>query len=240
MADARDTQTESQLSETSDKDTLRRFVHTIESGQHWYPALLKAIGEWQSTEEETDEGTRVYLVGGEAFDWLLLAERITSAADGLIPEDELTSLLFTGQPPLVLEQGVFKESLGEKKYKQYLNFFYGITVEEALIKTVEEEVRKEHRSWGFYREKDTVNEAYRRIYGSTRMIMLRRFRKEQGYSQLKSIEWGQLKEFTYWLFKFRLKQSDKARVASDTKKGLDWLNSHGFNQHPEQVKPGED
>jgi hypothetical protein len=33
----------------------------------------------------------------------------------------------------------------------------------------------------------------------------------------------QLKEFTYWLFKYRLKTSDKAKIASDTKKGLDAL-----------------
>ncbi|GAJ03845.1 unnamed protein product, partial [marine sediment metagenome] len=31
-------------------------------------------------------------------------------------------------------------------------------------------------------------------------------------------------EFTYWLFKYRLNHCDKARVASDTKKGLEQLN----------------
>ena len=30
----------------------------------------------------------------------------------------------------------------------------------------------------------------------------------------------ELKEFTYWLFKYRLNNSDKARIASDTKKAL--------------------
>jgi hypothetical protein len=33
----------------------------------------------------------------------------------------------------------------------------------------------------------------------------------------------EMKEFTYWLFKFRLKRHEKARIASDTKKGLDYL-----------------
>jgi hypothetical protein len=33
----------------------------------------------------------------------------------------------------------------------------------------------------------------------------------------------ELKEFTYWLFKYRLRQSDKAKVASDTKKALGQL-----------------
>jgi hypothetical protein len=31
------------------------------------------------------------------------------------------------------------------------------------------------------------------------------------------------KEFTYWLFKYRVARSDKARIASDTRKGLDQL-----------------
>ena len=31
------------------------------------------------------------------------------------------------------------------------------------------------------------------------------------------------KEFTYWLFKYRLSKSDKARIASDTRKGLQQL-----------------
>jgi hypothetical protein len=31
------------------------------------------------------------------------------------------------------------------------------------------------------------------------------------------------KEFTYWLFKYRVKHSEPARMASDTKKGLDQL-----------------
>ena len=32
------------------------------------------------------------------------------------------------------------------------------------------------------------------------------------------------KEFTYWLFKYRLANHDKAKVASDTKRGLQYLN----------------
>lgn len=33
----------------------------------------------------------------------------------------------------------------------------------------------------------------------------------------------QLQEFTYWLFKYRLKNCDKERVASDTRKGVEYL-----------------
>ena len=143
--------------------------------------------------------------------------------------------LFYGEPPINLPADEFKELIGGAKYQQYLNFFYGITVEEALVLTVEAEIRKERRSSGYYRERDTTNEAYRRIYGTTKTVLLRRFRREKGYPQLKSISLNELKEFTYWLFKHRLKMCDKAKVASDTKKALDWLNARGstnrLNKH---------
>jgi hypothetical protein len=41
-----------------------------------------------------------------------------------------------------------------------------------------------------------------------------------------------MKEFTYWLFKYRLKHGDPARVASDTKKALEWLRRSGIGGYP--------
>jgi hypothetical protein len=204
--------------------------HEIAGGKHWYMALLESIAVW-NTSVEVVEGRRYqYLIGGEAFDWLLLAERLCQPAGDLIPEAEKVALLFHGEPPLDLPAERFKEAVGEIKYHQYLNYFYGVTVEEALQLAVEEEVRKERWAAGLHRDSDNTNEAYRRIYGSTRTTLLRRFRRERGYPQLKSIGLTQLKEFTYWLFKLRVKQSDKAKTASDTKKGLDWLKGRVFSR----------
>ena len=101
-------------------------------------------------------------------------------------------------------------------------------MEEALVLAVQEEVRKERRTLGYNNEHNLANEVYQRIYGATRTTLLKRFRREKGYPQLKSISLTELKEFTYWLFKYRLKNCDKARVASDTKKALAWLNSNDF------------
>jgi hypothetical protein len=116
-----------------------------------------------------------------------------------------------------------KGLIGSSKYHQYLNYFYGITVEKALILAVEAEVHKERRVLGHGREPEATNEAYRRIYGANKAVLLKRFRREKGYPQLKSITLTELKEFTYWLFKYRLEQCDKAKVASDTKKALEQL-----------------
>jgi hypothetical protein len=215
---------------TSEAEVIKYLEQAIASGKHWYLALLEAIGLWNTAEEIYAGRTYHYLIDGEAFDWLLLAERLCQAVDGQLPATEKTALIFYGEPPLNLSAEKFKELIGSAKYHQYLNYFYGITVEEALILAVEDEVRKERRSSGYYRERDTTNEAYRRIYGTTKTALLKHFRQDKDYRQLQSISLTELKEFTYWLFKHRLKQSDKAKVASDTKKALDWLKSKGFSR----------
>jgi hypothetical protein len=147
--------------------------------------------------------------------------------EGLVPEDGKTALLFHGQPPLNMSVEKFKEMIGEAKYHHYLNYFYGVTAEEALVLAVEDEVRKEKRASGLVKDLEVTNEAYRRIYGSVKGVLLRTFRKEQDLPQLKSIDLTELKEFAYWRFKFRLKICEKARVASDSRKALIWLNDHG-------------
>ncbi len=218
----------SQLTSTTDVEVIKYLEQAITSGKHWYIALLEAIGLWKATEETHNGRIYRYLIAGEAFDWLLLAERLCEAVDGLLPDDEQTALLFYGKPPLDLTIEKFKELIGSSKYHQYLNYFYGITTEEALIWAVQEEVRKERRILGLNKEHDYDNEAYRRIYGATRAVLLKHFRHEKGYPQLKSISLTELKEFTYWLFKYRLDHCDKARVASDTQKALTQLKSNGF------------
>jgi len=217
-----------QLTPGGDAEAIKHLEQAIASGKQWYIALLEAIGLWVTVEETHNGRTYRYLIDGEAFDWLLLAERLCQTVDGLLPQEEEIALLFYGQPPLDLTREKFKELIGSGKYHQSLNYFYGITVESALILVVQEEVRKERWIWGYNGEHDTANEVYRRIYGATKTVLLKRFRQEKDYPQLGSISLTEVKEFTYWLFKYRLKQCDKARVASDTRKALNWLGDHGL------------
>ena len=100
-------------------------------------------------------------------------------------------------------------------------------MEEALFSAVQDEVRKERRLGGYNGDHDTINEVYRRIYSATRTMLLKQFRREKGYPRVRSVSLTELKEFTYWLFKYRLKQCEKAKVASDTKKALEQLRRHG-------------
>jgi len=220
----------SQTSETSlttkDSEAISYLKQSIAAGEHWYRALLGAMGRWGSAEEDRNGRHYQFLIAGEAFDWLLLAERLCEEVDGLIPAEEKEKLLFYGRPPLLLTVDQVRELIGSTKYKQYLNYFYGITVEMALILEVQGEVHKERWMFGLGKEADAIDEAYRRIYGATRSTLLRCFRKERSYPQLKSIGISELKEFTYYLFKYRLDHCEKSKVASDTKKALERLGRH--------------
>ena len=220
----------SPLTLTGDAEAISHLGQAIAGGKHWYIALLEAIGLWASAEETHNGRTYRYLIDGEAFDWLLLAERLCQAVNGLLPDGEETALLFYGESPLDITIETFKKLIGRGKYRQYLNYFYGITVENALILVVEEEVRKERWTWGYNGESDTIDEVYHRIYGKTKDTLLKQFRRGKGYRQLMSISLTELNEFTYWLFKYRLEQCDQAKVASDTKKGLERLERDGLSR----------
>ncbi len=215
-------------------EAIRHLKEAIASGKNWYIALLEAIGRWESAEETIDGRLYRYLIEGEALDWLVLAERLCQEIDSFLPEDEKVALLFHGKPPIKLTASEFKKFIGSQKYHQYLNYFYGIIAEEAMVQAVEEEVRKERQALGRNNEQDIADEVYRRIYGANQQELLRLFRHERRYPRRRSIGLAELKEFTYWLFKYRLKNCDKAKVASDTKKALNWLKDNA-SQYPGQL-----
>jgi hypothetical protein len=205
-----------------DAEAISYFRQALTAGRPWYSSLLAAIGLWASAEEVYHDRAYQYLIDGEAFDWLLLTERLCEAADGLLPEDEKDALLFRGVPPEELTAAEVRGLIGDAKYRQYLNFFYGVTVEEALLLAVQAEVEKERRVRGF-QGGDATDEVYLRIYGVDREALLKCFRQEKGLPMLKSTGLAEMKRFTYWLFKYRVKRCEKAKIASDTKKALDFL-----------------
>jgi hypothetical protein len=211
---------------TRDTQAIQGLKNAITEGRNWYVALLEAVRLWSSLEEDYDGRHYHYLVDNEAFDWLVLADRLCEELDGLIPEKEQINLLFFDIPPIELSKDEFKNLIGASKYQAHLNYLYGILVEKFLILAVTEEIRKEKRVLGLNNDNGVVDEAYRRIYGATQFALLKQFRKERHCPQLRSISLSELNEFTYWLFKYRIKTRDKSCVASDTKKAL--IKLHGL------------
>lgn len=200
---------------------IDHFKRAVSSGANWYLALLESMGLWDRPLEVHEERDYRYLIAGEAFDWLLLAERLCDEVDGAIPEREKLELLFFAKPPVDLSKDDFRRLIGSSKYRAHLNYFYGVVVEEALQLAVEEEVRKE---WGNIGGRHAIeDEVHERLYGLSQGELLAEFQNERHYPNDGLISLNEMREFIYWLFKYRLRSCDRARVASDTKKGLDKL-----------------
>ena len=117
----------------------------------------------------------------------------------------------------------FKDIIGPDKYRGYLNFFYGVTVEEALQLATETEVQKRLLGNGKHYEEDFSTESFLRIYQTSPAVLLEMFCNDHKLPCKMSLNQTEHKEFTYWLFKHRLSSSDRAKVASDTQKGLKHL-----------------
>ena len=207
----------------ADREAILHLREAVSTGKNWYVALLEAIGLWGSAEELHDGRYYRYLIGGEAFDWLTLADRLCQEIDGLIPENQKLDLLFAATPPIDLSASEFRQLIGDAKYRAYLNYLYGVVVEEALVSVVEEEVLKENGHLTLILGQRVEQEAYRRIYDAEMFDLLTLFRVQRGYANVDSISLTEKKEFTYWLFKYRVEHSEKAKVASDTRKALAWL-----------------
>jgi hypothetical protein len=201
------------------RHVIRAMRESVAAGdQHWFHALAQAIREWPLAEEDVGGRTYRYLVAGEAFDWLLLAERLCEELDGLAPPGEVEQLIFHGRLPEAVESEDLQQLLGAK-YRAHLNFIYGVRVEAALQLAVQAEVQKEHLS-AIWENGHGDDEAFKRIYGDARSEMLARYQTELALPASDSITLHDLAEFTYWLFRTRVQNSDPARVASDTRKGL--------------------
>ncbi|GIW19659.1 hypothetical protein [Tepidiforma sp.] len=203
-------------------EVILRMRQAIAGGQHWFEALLDAVARWRIPEEVVAGRRYRYLIAGEAFDWLLLAERLLDEAADLVPAAARDALLWQNRWPadIDIDDGEFARRIGPAKHSAHLNYLYGVLVEEALQLSVEEEIHKEVRSrvWGFDERVDET--MYQRIYGKSRDELLALHYQETGSLLTGDVALDDWKAFTYWLFKRRLKSQDRARVASDTRKGL--------------------
>ncbi len=225
--------------DTDTIEPLAHFLAALDASVPWFEALMQAIALWEQPAEIVGGKQYRYLIGGEAFDWLLLAERLLAAADGRIPPGEGERLLFEGRapaepdaPPAESAARISDERLraliGDSKHRAHLNYLYGVTVEEALQYAVELEVAKERSNANIKdpRSDEAARDPiYERIYGQPRTDLLTAFRSETSQPNSRNISLSELREFMYWLFKFRVKNQEPARVASDTRKALAQLSA---------------
>ena len=216
-------------------EALLHLRTVLAAGAPWHHALMEAVSRWTMPEEVYEGRKYRYLLQGEAFDWLLLAERLCADVDGAIPIEEKEQLLFSGQIPNSFNEDQFRDYLGPSKYRAYMNFRYGVVLEEALQLVSEEEVRKLHLSRAYPDTEEVTEEAFNRLYGKPRTELLKLFQKETKKDRRRNLTLSDFNEFTYWLHKLRIKKWDPARVASDTRKAigrLEKLEQHRNSRHP--------
>lgn len=206
---------------TTEQAIVEELRQRVTSGEPWFDVLLDAIAQWVSPEETTDERTYRYLIGGEAFDWLLLAERLCTEISDRIPQHEMEGLLFYGLTPNDINEEELRQAIGNAKYRAHLNYFYGILVEEALQLAIEDDLNKEKHGHVWANGQHPEDSVYTRLYGHTQEDLLTAFyRQRKSADAPLEISLSDVKDFTYWLFKYRLRRCDPARVASDTSRGL--------------------
>ena len=201
-------------------EVLGELRRAVTGGETWFIALLQAIAQWPLPAGTGGDRWYRYLVGGEAFDWLLLAERLCESLDGLLPPEEQEALLFFGRPPLDITEEEFRRLIGYAKYRAHLNYLYGVIVEEVLQLVVEDDLRKDQLSRVWEKPLPPDAEAFQHIYGRGQQELLREFRQERRLSEAEGLSLAEAQEVTYWLFKRRLRWCGPARVASDTRRAL--------------------
>jgi hypothetical protein len=197
-------------------EALRR---SLESGHPWYTALLEVVGRWSAPDEEIEGVIYRYLIGGEAFDWLLLAQRLLDEVDGLFPQEEAERLLLFSIPPDDSSEEEFARAIGGPKHRAHLNFQYGITIEELLLLAAELELQKAGRLSGTGQPEPDIL-AFEHVYGKKLEELQLLYTTETAGAILTSMRQSEFQSFIYWLSKFRLRHSEPARVASDTRKAL--------------------
>ena len=139
---------------------------------------------------------------------------------------EVDTLLVDESPPVPLSEAEFQERLGTAKYWAHLNFLYGVRVEQALHLAIERVLQKERSGLAFSHAREELDsDAFGRIYGARQADLLREFRAAANRQDVdpERIEHAEWQAFTYWLFRRRLERQDPARVASDTRQGLEML-----------------
>ena len=80
---------------------MEDFLLAVRGGRPWFEVLLETVESWDVPVEVTEEREYRYLYGGEAFDWLVLAQRLCDAGVDaeLIPRASVDALLLEEQLP---------------------------------------------------------------------------------------------------------------------------------------------
>ena len=207
-----------------EQEILRLLKMNLKNGEDARKSLFSASAKWSLSEEVINDAHHCYILAGEAFDLVSLMNRLAGECEDVIPREDLADALFVDEYALIMLNETLRTALGSVKYNQYLNYFYGIILEEILIFATEDEVQKMYTSNGFRNVAKETDIAFSRLYGANERTLLDRYCAELGQGPIKGyMTVIQKQEFTYWLFKLRMRSAEPAKAASDVSKALTYM-----------------
>ena len=232
---------ETQARDTDDAPTNRRallddLVKRIEDNPaEWQKTFIATIAAWPVENETVYGETFHYFIGGEAFNWKRLAERIATelAEVGCDHPDsqEIFDWIATSGTFGGLSEQEFRRILGVDGWRAHLNHFYGVHIEQCLITAIQARNHKRRYSAGLPPSDDSSDRAYLGLYEETEQDLWQLFIAEnadrlsdliaESPDETRTIALDE--EFTYWLFKRRIEYTLAPQVAAETQRGLDMM-----------------
>ena len=189
---------------------IQELKSKIENGINWEKAVVDCISDWDISEEFYRGYKYKYWINNEAFDWMSLTERLGSAIKSYLNKKKYHELIFTGLLPSKSSYEYMKKVISKNKLSQMRNFYYGIIIEDLIyIQKSQQYLKNSIYTTNKY-------DGYEEIYGKNINLLFQQFAKNTKFTNQTKINLYTYKEFIYWLFKFRIKNSDKTKVASDT------------------------
>jgi len=201
---------------TEVKDLIASLRSSIQKNNNWQYYLIKAMGQWPLASEEFKNGIKYdYLIFEEAFDWPLLARRLAMEFTDLVDHDDVLSNLNSGKIIHEFNQNEIHELFGTAKYRAYLNYWYGVVVEESLHQAANKMLQKDLFSRGFHDKQIDGEAILMHVYEQKNSVLMEEFFNLLGDKIAVCPDrlgvW-----ILYFLFKMRVSKGEPTRVASDT------------------------
>ena len=198
---------------------IQELRNEVSQGENWQKSVAKYIGLWNEKEEFYRGYKYIYLIDDEGLDWLNLTERLVSSIKSYITKEEYNYVSTSGLLPDQEIYNYIKKTIPKKKLSQMRNFYYGIIIENLIYHYKILEYQK-----NTIVVEDNDQRFYEEIYNKPIEVLYEIFYKERKTINKNKLNFHELKLFSYWLFKYRLKHSDKTKMAHETNTALKLAN----------------
>ena len=216
------------------RELLDQLANRVEGhSDDWHRAFVQTVADWPIDQETASDLEFHYVIGGEAFNWKRLAESIVTQLleNGLCEgmSAEMFGWIDASGAFGGLSENEFRQILGVDGWRAHLNHFYGVYIEQCLIVAVQSRIEKRRYAAGMPPSDDASDKAFMGLYEETETVLWRQFVDETSgrldaliaHSPEGTRNIGLDEEFTYWLFKRRMENTNAAQVAAETKRGLE-------------------